>query len=90
MLLFWYKASVSYGMFLNDGMESRTVVKHVKSHSLCHSTCLPEGGMDLYHGLMIPSTIHLFLYVMFHPTIHTFLLDRVNFTAAGSSKDKYM
>ena len=29
MLLFWCKASVSYGMFINDGMESRTVVKHV-------------------------------------------------------------
>ena len=91
MLLFWCKASVSYGMFINDGMESRTVVKHVNPIHYVTLHVYQKVAWICTHGLiMIPSTIHLFLYVIFHPTIHTFLLDRVNFTAAASSKDKYL
>ena len=56
------------------------------SHLLWHSAFLSEGGMDLCHGFMILSTIHLFLYVMFHPTIHTFLLARVHFLTSSTDK----
>ena len=59
-------------------------------HWLCHSAFLSEGGMDLYHGFMILSTIHLFLYVMFHPTMHTFLLASVHFSTFSKGNSLYI
>ena len=59
------------------------------SHLLCHSAFLSERGMDPCHGFMIISTIHLFPYVMFPPTIHTFLLARVHFLSLFKKKKLY-